>query len=318
MSKYLYFQDAHFSGKNPISYIGNCFEDTLYQFDELLSIAKENKVDAILDGGDLFHSPVVSYSISDTIIDKVEKANLQYKVLFGNHSTYFHDIEHQYNTTLNHILRRSKNFEYLTHFGSFGNKAFEIKPVEYSHNIEDELKNNGIICDLQSNKDNKDVWRIAIVHAFVTPKSFRDDVLHVVCDDIKTNADLVLVAHYHSPWQKKVGNTQYTDIGCFGRRSITEYNIQPSCILLDTDKRSYEVILLKSAKSGTEIFDLSKKEQIKEFEGKITAFIDDLKDISVQSLDLKGIIVDLGKKNNVDKDIVDILINKLEKLEKIL
>lgn len=309
MAKYLYFQDGHAGGKNPISYKGDFFADWLIQFDDLLSVAKKNKVDGIIDGGDILHSPEPSYRVLDEIADRVEKTGIPIHSLFGNHASLYHSVEHSQYTGLAHLQKRSNLFQY---FHTLEDKGFQIQGVEYYHNIEEELQKNGIIIS-----DKKDIWKVAVVHAFICPKPFRPDVMHVVCDNIISDCQLVLVAHYHAVWEKKVGKTQYVDIGCFGRRSISEHEIEPSCILLDTEKRSYTVIPLKSAKPGHEVFDLSKKEQIKEFEGQIDAFISDLKDISVQSLDLKGIIEHLGKENKIDRDIIDVLINKVQELEKI-
>lgn len=308
--KYLYFQDGHISGNNPINRKGDFFSDWLIKFDELLSIAKENKVEAILDGGDILHSPNPSYKILDEIADRVEKVGIPIYSLFGNHASLYHSVEHSQYTGLAHLQKRSKLFQHLDFILK---DDFVIFGKEYYHNIEEHLLQYGLWFEPEADVN---LWKVAIVHAFITPKPFLPQVMHVVCDDINSSdTDLVLVAHYHSTWEKKVDNTQYLDIGCFGRRSISEHKITPSCVLLDTDKRSYEVITLKSAKPGKEVFDLSKKESIQEFEGQIDSFIADLKDLSVQSMDIKGIIEDLGKKNNVDREIIDILINKVNELE---
>lgn len=302
MSRFLYFQDGHISGKNSVNRKGNYLQDWLIKFDELINIALENEVTAILDGGDLFHSPIVSYSVCDEIVDRIEKSGLTYYCLFGNHAERYHSIEHSYDTTLAHILRRSKNFQYMPHL-KCGNQ-YEILPIEYSHNIEEEIKEKGIYF-----KDTKR-WKIAIVHAFITTKSF-PFATHVVCDDIKTIADLVLVAHYHSVWEKKVGNTQYLDIGCFGRNSVTEADIEPSCVLLDIEKRSYKIIKIKSAKKGSEIFDLEKINDIKANDVSLEQFIKSLESTEYQGQNIKNIIIHLAKEKNIKKEIVDLVLNKI-------
>lgn len=311
MSKFLYFQDGHAKGKNSAHRIGDYFSDWLIKFDELLSIAKKNKVDAILDGGDLFDSSIVSYSVCDAIVDRVEKTKIPYYCLFGNHAERYHSKEHSFDTTLAHILRRSKNFLYLN---KIEGKDWIIKGFEYNHNIEEEIKNNEIIVDNAVNHSQGSEWKIAIVHAFICPKIF-PYASHVVCNDIKTNADLVLVAHYHSQWEKKVGNTTYLDIGCFGRNSITEAKIEPSCILLDTDKRSYEVIKLKSAKQAKEIFDLNKIEEIKQYDETMLTFIQSLESVNFQGQSIENIIKSVGEQDQVPSHIIDLLLKKIEVLK---
>jgi len=76
MSKFVYLQDFQIIGKNSVHYIGNYFEDCLLMWDDILEIAKENKVEAILDGGDLLDAPEPSYRILDEIADRVEKAKI--------------------------------------------------------------------------------------------------------------------------------------------------------------------------------------------------------------------------------------------------
>lgn len=305
MSKFLYFQDGHVKGKNSVNRLGNYFEDWLIKFDELLSIAKENKVEAILDGGDLLDSPEPSYRILDEIADRVEKTGITIYSLFGNHAQRYQSNEHSKYTGLAHLQKRSEYFKYLN--DDLGYKKVNIKGIEYSYNIEEELKTDGIIVE-----GNKDVWKIAIVHAFVCPKKF-PYATHVVCDDIKTNADIVLVAHYHSQWEKKVGNTLFKDIGCFGRNSITEANIKPTVLILDTDKRSIEEIKLKSAKKAEEIFDLDKVNELKENDKDLEQFIKSLESTEFQSTNIKDVITEISKEKEIDKNVIDLILQKMEK-----
>jgi exonuclease SbcC len=314
MSKFLYFQDGHCKGKNSINRIGNYFEDWLIKFDELLSIAKENKVEAIIDGGDILHSSEPSYRILDEIADRIEKNKIPIYCLFGNHSERYHSIEHSRYTGLAHLFKRSKYFNYLTSFEAFGRNdpIFTITPYEYTHSIEEDLKKSGII-EISKNSDKW--WKIAIVHAFVTPKPFLPQVQHICCDDIKTNYDIVLVAHYHNQWEKQVGNTLFKDIGCFGRNSITEKDIKPSCLLIDTDKREIKQIFLKSAKKAEEVFDLSKVEELKSKKNDIDTFIKSIEDAQFQEMSIKDTIKYIAKEKNISKEPVDLIIDKIKELE---
>ena len=310
MSKLIYFQDFHISGKNSVHYISNYFEDCLLMLDEILKIAKDNKAKAIIDGGDLLHTSEPSYRIIDEICDRVEKNKIPIYSLFGNHAERYHSIEHSRYTGLAHLFKRSKYLKYLTEKTQMFDGAI-IKGIEYSHDIEETLKNNGI----KFNDKYKDIWKIAIVHAFVTPKPFLPQVMHVCVDDIKTNADLVLVAHYHNQWEKTIGKTKYLDIGCVGRRSITEKVIEPSCLLIDTEKREIKQIKLKFAKKGEDIFDLSKVDEKKEFNADIEKFIKSIESTQFQEMSITGMINQIAKEQNVDKKIVDLINDKIGEIE---
>lgn len=308
MSKFLYFQDGHAKGKNSINRKGDYFSDWLLKFDELLKIAKENHVEAIIDGGDLIDSPIVSYSVCDAIVDRVEKAKIKFYCLFGNHAERYHSKEHSFDTTLAHILRRSKYFQYLDFI--VGND-FLIKGIEYNHNIEEEIKKNGI--DFVA-KGKKDIWKIAVVHAFICPEPF-PYASHVVCTDIKTNVNLVLVAHYHKDWSTRVNDTLYLDIGCFGRNSINEAHIEPKCILLDTETRKIEVIVLQSAKKAEEVFDLAKIEKYKAYDMDMQNFIKSLESVQFQGQSIEAIIKNIAKDNDVAPQIISLIMQKMEKFK---
>jgi exonuclease SbcD len=312
MNKYLYFQDGHISGLNPASRTDNFYEAWMAKFKEILALAKEHKVDAIIDGGDLLDIPKVADSIVDDILDLIEETGIPFLALWGNHALVGHHIETSTNTSLKHMFRRCK---LLKEAKDIDEKSHYIKFVDYDHNIEAKIASDGI--EIPGDKPR---WKVAIVHAFVTPKPFLPTVLHVVADDIKTNADLVLVAHYHATWEKQVGKTKFLDIGCMGRRSIGEVSIKPSCLILDFSQKSetinYQVIPLKSAKEGKDVFDLESKEVTKSNERELELFVNSLRDFKSQDMDIRGAIEFIGKEQKVEKAVIDRILEKLVEVSK--
>ena len=154
-----------------------------------------------------------------------------------------------------------------------------------------------------------------MVHAFVTPTPFLPQVCHVVFKDIPTNADIVLVAHYHKNWEKQNNNTIFKDIGCLGRNSITEADIKPSYLVIDSEKRSIDQRYITGLKPKEEIFDLDKIQELKEFDSSINKFIQSLESVNFQAMSIEGTIEHIAKENEVDRDIVDILINSIKDLK---
>lgn len=310
---FLYFQDGHFKGRNSQNRLGNYFEDMLLKLDEIISIAKENKCDCLIDGGDMFESDKPSYSVLDAVADKIESSKIHMYSLFGNHTMTCGHIENSQASGLAHLIKRSKYFHLLQDLcvvdGESDINEASLIGIDYEYGIEDKLKDKGIKFK------NNDDWKIAFVHALVTPKKFFDSVAHVTPNEIKTNADLVLVSHYHQPYQKQVKNTMFLDIGCLGRDNIDEANIKPSVLLVDTDKRKYDIIPLKSAKPGHEIFDLSKYEELKGNKKNIKEFLNSLKDINFQTLDLGQQITKLGKEQNIEQKTIDYILNKLSEVK---
>ena len=308
--KFLYFQDFHIKGKNSRNRLGNYFQDCLTKLDEIINLAQVHDCDAIIDGGDLFESETPSYSVLDAIADRIEKAKIPVYSLFGNHSMAYGHVENSKDTGLSHLQKRSKYFNsfdfFVNHNEEMSAEGYAICGIEYEYDIENWIRQNGIKFP------KGDYWKIAIIHALVTKNKFFDEVSHIQCKDIKTNADLVLLAHYHKPYIEKIGDTTFLNIGCCGRDNIDEAQIEPSVVLLDTDKRSYQVIKLKSAKKANDIFDLTKYEELKANKKDIKEFLNSLKDVNFQSMSVAQQVVKIGKEQNVDKNIVDYLLQKIE------
>lgn len=308
MAKFLYIQDGHCSGRNSINRLGDYFSDWLKKWDEIISIAKKNKCQAILDGGDLFESKNASYSIIDEIADRIEKAEISVYSLLGNHVMEFGHVENSKNSALYHLQKRSKYFKRLI---DYYDKTIHIVGIDYEFGIEEKLKVYPLL-DFGSGINEEKKWKIGIVHALVTPKKFFENVSYVTPEQLKTNADLILLAHYHHPFEKKIKNTTFLNIGCFGRLNINEAKIQPSVLLLDTNNRSWEIIPLRSAKPANKIFDLSKYEEIKKQNKSIDDFINSLNSAEWVKLDVLGQIERFAKDNGFGKEVVDYILEKVE------
>ena len=297
--------DGHLQGKNSINRLGDYFADWLIKFEEILSLAKKNKCEAILDGGDLFEGKNPSYSVIDAMADLVEQYKIPVYSLLGNHCMDSGHIENSKDTGLYHLQKRSGYFKYMPHIKC--EQKYEIRPIEYKFGIEFELKDNGL-----GFSDTKR-WKIAIIHALVTPKKFFENASYVTPEQISTNGDLILCGHYHHPFKKIVNGTEFLNIGCVGRLNINEANIEPSVLILDTDKRDYEIIQLKSAKKSTEIFDLSKYEELKKQEQSIDEFINTINSSEWVTLDVLGQIEKFAKENKFEKQVVDYILRKVKK-----
>jgi DNA repair exonuclease SbcCD nuclease subunit len=300
--KFLFFADGHLRGINSVNRKGDYFSDWMDKFDELLAIAKKEKCDFIIDVGDLFDVSNPSFRILDALADKVEKAKINIYSLQGNHNLHCGHIENSSSTGLAHLQKRCKYFNNLLEFDSEG---FKIIGVEYEHNIEEQLK-EGIFFN-----SDVDDYKILVVHALVTPGKFFDEVSYLTPEQFPTDANLVLLGHYHHPFAQKVGNTDFLNIGCFGRLSIAEHDIEPSVAIIDTDLRQVKVIKLKSAKPGNKIFDLEKYNELKVAKKDIKDFLESLNSVEWQSMSIRGQIEKIGKEQKVDKEIISYLVDKI-------
>lgn len=302
-----YWTDNHISGQNSENRLGNYLEDSLAKLEEILQIAKKNKSEFILCGGDLLDSPIISLVICDKIIDLIEEYKIPMYTLVGNHPQINHNWSVSQATTMAHIFRRSKLIRKLD---TLEYPDVLIKGIDYEKDIETIIKENGIQVDSITQG-----WKIAIIHALITPKPFLPTVNHIVAGEIECNYDLILCAHYHQPFVKIIDDVTYINPGAIGRTSIDEADIKPSVVLLNTEKRSYKLIELKSAKPKEEVFDLTKIAVKKEFNSEIEKFIESLQTTQFSDLDLIGIAKEICRKSEVNEEITKLIIDRITKKE---
>lgn len=311
MSKYIIVSDKHLCGVNSINRIGNSWADSMAKEDEIISIAKENKINTIIDTGDTLHSPEISNNLLDEFIDKIEKAKLQYYFLHGNHSSLYRNVKlTSVRSSMAHAVRRSKNFHY---FEDIDEKDYRVVGIDYYTGIEEDLKSGKLIDKLIFGNDKPTT---ILIHALVMEKPFLPQVSHVVYNEIDTDGDLVIISHLHTPYVHKHNNSIFLNIGCLNRRSITEKDIKPSCLILDAKNPTcYTLVNLKCAKEAKEVFNLEKIEEERKEDMDLTAFIDSLESFTSTSINLKDKILFLAKESKTEKEITEDIFNRLDKME---
>lgn len=197
--KFLFLTDSHIKGKNPVSRNGDYYNEVRTKINEAIRIAGQYDCDCIIHGGDLFDSPLVSNIMVDDFVDDVEQSGIPWYIVWGNHDMIGHNKELSKASALAHIFRRSKAIKHIDVLSGYTNEEDSrgpiteyIKGYDYFHNIEEDIRVNGLKAGMEKAK-----FKMAIVHALITPKPFHPQVLHVVAKDIETNYDLVLCGHYH-------------------------------------------------------------------------------------------------------------------------
>ena len=303
---FIYTSDLHSKGKNSANRIGDYYSDWLLKFNELVKLVVEKADGNLIIGGDLYDASVVSNTIVDDITDIIEKNNLHVWIVPGNHDMLCGKWENSKASSLAHMVRRSDNIEILE---EYEDDDCIIHGIKYFFGIEDDIKENGLLMDIS------DKYNIIIPHAFITIKPFHPAVTHVMAKDLNCEADLVLCSHFHHNWgSETVNETEFINVGAFGRLSITEHKHMPKVVFVNTKERTHEIIELKSAKPGNEVFNLEKKEMKKEFNNTIDMFVKSLESTSFQGMSVSGMISDIAKKSDTDKDVVKLIQNKIGEL----
>jgi exonuclease SbcC len=246
--KFLILNDSHDKGNNPVRRTDGYHKSILEKLDETLSIAKDKKVDKIIHGGDVWHTPNVSWTIIDDWVDRIESCGIEMLVVPGNHDMDGASWETSGKTALYHAFKRSKLLTFLDEFS--GEDCF-VKGYPYYFDCELDIKENGL-------KHKKKLGlTIAVTHAFISPEPFPFSN-YVLPKEIKSNYDYVICSHLHKAFDITVGKTRYINLGCFGRTAISEAKHNPQIGILDTEKNTYDIIPLKSSKKGKECLEKRK------------------------------------------------------------
>ncbi len=295
--------DVHIRGKNPENRIDNFYESIIEKFGEALSIFKKKKCKLILDAGDLFHAPIISLVICDKVVDLIEKNGIPYYTLAGNHAMINGHWENSDASTLAHIFRNNKLLQQCKFYQNNKEKV-TVTGYEYYHGIEADISRtllwNG---DLVKSEIN-----IAIIHAMITEKKLPYTALHIPYKEVRTNYDFVITGHnHHEIGLQNVGNTTFIGLGAIARLTAHEkdYTRRPKVAILDTKKGKVEVIELKTAKLYEEVFDIKALDEAKLNEDNLEIFINSLKSTKIQSLDMLGIVSEVGEKSKVDEEVMD-------------
>ena len=248
-------------------------EDQKYMLNEIIEIALEEKVDAILICGDIYDKSIPSteaVDLLDEFLNRViKKHHIKVFIISGNHdsksrlnfgSKIFEDeglyIETNYRGTLRKIELEDADI-YMLPF---------IKPIEVRKYFEDEeikTYEEAIKCILQRVKLNKDKKNILMAHQFVTykdrfPERCDSETVNVGSIDnvdakLFFNFDYVALGHIHGP--QRIGKDTIRYSGTMLKYSFSEVHHNKSLIIIDTSSEELEMksIPLKPLRDMREI-----------------------------------------------------------------
>lgn len=304
--KYIVANDLHLRSNNPIHRTDKYKDAIMNKVREICNLAIELDVDAVICGGDIFDASTISTVLLDDFMDMIE-AGKDWLMIPGNHDEIGHNWANSAASSLAHACRRSSKIHL---FEDIFEEKYAITGHRYYHGIESDFKENGLYI-----KEPRE-FNVAVTHAMITELPIMPHTMHVAIQDIKTNYDMVIIAHNHL--QKVphiVGDTSYIFSGAVGRKKINEFEIEPSVIYLDCIKKEVYPIILKCATDGREIFNLVAIQDQKEYNKEIDNFISNLSVSTVEGIDLRGIIEYICKENEESSDVINYLINKVGEYE---
>lgn len=287
----LYFTDSHFRLSPPVNRkeTPEDFKNKIIgKVISIIKLAKKHKVDAIFCGGDFFDQSTPSYTLFTRLVVVLSKNKIPFYIVPGNHDIFNGNLNTLYRTALK-ALEKSGHVKILTNGIEFEDTYVAAIPY-HCEKVDFKIK-------------RKKPINILIAHHMIVDEPVMFDAY--LPSDIDTDADLVLGAHFHKPYDITIGKTRFINPGSLVRLSSLEYNYDryPSVLLIDTSKTvDIEKIELKEFGVGDEVFNRKIKQRSNDNFNKFMEYINNFK--SEESLNLETAILKLAKKFKVRDEVV--------------
>lgn len=317
--KLLYLTDTHIRGTNPKNRIDDYQQTLKEKLTEVSNIIKEEKIDYVLHGGDLFDRPDVSVSIVSDFAKIFQSFGVPIYIISGNHDIFGHNPDTLDRTMLGLLCNLGvMNLVNYKKIILEKDIRVELTGAPYVYSMDEASNMGNYIVD---EVDNTCKYSIHMTHGFLIDKPFLKEVPHTLIDDIRsTKADITLAGHYHFGFKTvKLEDKYFVNPGALIRisNSKSEISRKPkvNIITLD-DEIKIEDRFLKCAKSGEEVLDRSEMER-HQFKGiKLAEFKESIDATSnYKSLDIFELLLKISKSENISEDVKKEALRRVEEAQ---
>ena len=309
--KYGFYTDPHMMGINPMNRIDDYPKTIVKKCNEVYDICSDEKVDAILCGGDLFNShKVYSYELISSFVDVLKKHKIKTYFIIGQHDLYGYNKE-SYDTS---VLKFASNM---------GDGLFEcvVDKLELGDTIIHACHVFDDIVDKISAVEKSDKFQIMIAHCLLNDKVKVYDVIKT--DSLpSSNLDLILSGDLHTGYKfHKIGRTHFYNPGSLSRTKCSRENVRDiKFAIFDTnDIANLKEYVLKTALPMDVVFNkeaLLKMDEIKdklEKNANIDNFVKMVNDFEVDAVDIYDLIDLVGKQSNESDELINYILRFKEK-----
>ena len=270
------------------------------ELSEIRDIAAANKIDMMISLGDFFDNVRVSFQLVHEVISWCKTLPCTLFSLKGNHDISSYVIEDKNNGL--GILMEAQAVERLDEV-VFEKEKVVIRGI---HAYLDPRQGDYWFDEIKY----KDYFKLVCSHNFIIPHQVPFDA--VLPSQVKTNATVVALGHYHKAFSHMEGNTLFINGGSISRWSVNEI-WATQVLLLDTVTGVITPIPLKTSKDYREIFDLNSVMEIKSNEMNLQNFVDSLENAQFSEIDVSQVVLTKGKEQGILKEILDICLDKVSK-----
>lgn len=318
MSKLLLIGDVHYRGTSPRNRKDDYQAAAKNKLLEIFAIAKNKKVDAILQTGDLFDRPEVSITTLLNLKTILEQSPVPIYLTPGNHDIYSYNLSTYNRTSLKLLELLVPQLKVITDPAKpqlIGNTLISFQP--YSSEVD--VYGFGYAIEEDIVKSYPDHYKIKVTHGYCMLNAPVWDRYTLIAD-CQTNADLVINGHDHKGHGvfKRHDGVIFSNPGALMRKEATTHNAIRSVDVIffevGSDKQLlHEIISLTSAKPGDEVLDRShieaenqRREAMDSFKMLIQAKTGDK-----TLIDIDQVIQEIAAAEGIDSEVVQIALDKI-------
>ena len=317
--KLLYLTDTHIRGTSPQNRLDDYQETLKKKLREVASIIKEEKIDYVLHGGDLFDRPDVSVSIVSDFAKIFQSFGVPIYIISGNHDIFGHNPDTLDRTMLGLLCNLGvMNLVNYKKIILEKDIRLQLTGSPYVYSMDEASNRENYILD---EVDNTCKYSIHMTHGFLIDKPFLKEVSHTLIEDIRsTKADITLGGHYHFGFKTvELDNKYFVNPGALIRisNSKAEINRRPKVNIISlADEIKIEDRFLKCAKPGEEVLDRSEMERHK-FKGiKLAEFKESIDaTTNYNSLDIFDLLLKISKSEKISEDVKKEALKRVEEAQ---
>ncbi len=258
MIKFGFFTDTHLRFETPEERTDNFLQSMLLKLEEIGQIFKDEKVDYVLFGGDLYDSDTVAKSVITGTQTVLRSWQLPIIGVVGSHDYIGYQMKSLKSTALGitesaGIIDIIGGYGHPNHIllddGRSDSTTVAVVGMPHTYTFTDD-KENMYFEHVESTS-----FQIQMVHADLNDKPV--PWRHILVESGLTDSDLVLSGHYHPGWQTPIvarkkhieGNTVYINPGSIARMKNTGVKRIPRVCIIEVEGNIFtnKFFTLKSA-----------------------------------------------------------------------
>ncbi|MGH7974926.1 MAG: metallophosphoesterase family protein [bacterium] len=298
--KILFFADLHLrsASDRPKWRTDDHYKTQFEELYEITDIAREQGVNWIISLGDFFDHTRVSHQLVTDVLKWSQSIPCYACSIVGNH-----DVNGYVTTDRNNglgVLFESGALHQLKEFTIDTHKII-IRGVD--------VHLDPTVGDYMFDEQYNDYFKIIASHNFIIPHEVPFPA--VLPSHVKTNANVIVLGHYHKTFNHFEGKTAFINPGSISRWAINEQH-QPQVFILDTDTKIISAVFLKCSQPASKIFDLTAAAEMKSTEMNLQAFINSLEATSFENVDIENVVATEALKQNVLKAVSDLALSQVQ------